>query len=71
MSHRFADPARKLSANLYVLLYVQWKIPDDGQRSSPKHVEFYYKNKFEELVHLVGFIARIFHDARSAERQKL
>ena len=23
MSHRFADPARKLSANLYVLLYVQ------------------------------------------------
>jgi len=38
------------------LLYVQWKNPDDGQRNCPKHVEFYSKNKFEELVHLVGFI---------------
>jgi len=27
--------------------------------SCPKHVEFYYKNKFEKLVHLVGFIIRI------------
>jgi hypothetical protein len=38
------------------LLYVQWKTPDDGQRNCPKHVEFYCKNKFEKLVHLVGFI---------------
>jgi hypothetical protein len=30
--------------------------PDDGQKTSPKHVEFYCKNKFEKLVHLVGFI---------------
>ena len=30
----------------------------DGQRNCPKHVEFYYKNKFEKLVHLVGFIIR-------------
>jgi len=35
----------------------------------PKHVEFYSKNKFEKLVHLVGFIVRIYHDARSPERQ--
>jgi len=35
------------------------KIPDDGQRSYPKHVEYYYKNKFEKLVHLVGFIVRM------------
>ena len=28
------------------------KTPDDGQRTSPKHVEFYSKNKFEKLVHL-------------------
>jgi len=28
----------------------------------------YYKNKFEKLAHLVGFIIRIYHDARSAER---
>jgi len=41
----------------------------DRQRNSPKHVEFYSKNKFEKLVHLVGFIIRIHHDARSPERQ--
>jgi len=35
------DPACKLSANLYVLLCVQSKIPDDGQRNCAKHVEFY------------------------------
>ena len=28
----------------------------------------YFKNKFEKLVHLVGFIIRIYHDARSPER---
>jgi len=33
-----------------------------------KHVEFYSKNKFEKLVYLVGFIIRIYHDARSPER---
>jgi len=44
--------------------------PDDGQRNCPKHVEFYSKNKFEKLVHLVGFIIIIYHDARSAECQR-
>jgi hypothetical protein len=38
---------------------VQGKTPDDGQRKYLKHVEFYSKNKFEKLVHLVGFIIRI------------
>ena len=33
-----------------------------------KHVEFYSKNKLEKLVYLVGFIIRIYHDARSPER---
>jgi hypothetical protein len=47
-------------------------VPDDGQRNCPKHVNFYSKkNKFEKLVHLVGFIVRIYHDARSPERQIL
>ena len=32
-------------------------------------MEFYSKNKFEKLVHLVGFIIRIYYDARSPERQ--
>jgi len=41
--------------------------PDDGQRNGLKHVEFYSKNKFEKLVNLVGFIIRIYHDARSPE----
>jgi hypothetical protein len=47
------------------------KTPDDGQRNCLKHVEFYSKNKFEKLVHVVGFIIRIYHDARSPERQIL
>jgi len=38
-------------------------------RGSLKHVEFYSKNKFEKLVHLVGFIVRMYHDARSPECQ--
>jgi len=69
MSYRFADSLR--AANLYTLLCVQRKTPDDAQRNCPKHVDFYFKNKFEKLVHLVGFIIRIYHDVRSPERQML
>ena len=61
---------RKLSANLYVLLCVKWKTPDDGQRNCPKHVEVYSKNKFEKLVYLVGFIVRIYRNAWSPEHKK-
>ena len=32
---------------------------DDGQRDCPKHVKLHSKNKFEKLVHLVGFVIRI------------
>jgi len=35
---------------------------DDGKKTCPKHVEFYSKNKFEKLVHLVGFIIRMAQD---------
>jgi len=55
------DPARKLSANLYDIYHCcvySKKTPDDRQRKCPKHVEFYSKNKFEKLGHLVGFIVR-------------
>ena len=55
--------------DIYLLLGVQWKTPADGQRNCPKHVEFCSKNKFEKLEHLVGFIKRIYHDARSPECQ--
>jgi hypothetical protein len=53
------------------LLCVQCRTPDDGQRNCPKHVEFYSKNKYEKIVHLVGFIVEIYHDARSHERQTI
>jgi len=39
------------------MLCVEWKTHDDGQRNCPKHVD------------LIGFIIRIYHDARSSERQ--
>ena len=45
------------------------RIVDDGQRNCPKHVEFYSKNKFDKLVHLVGFVIRNCRDPRSPERQ--
>ena len=48
---------------------VQCKTHGDGQRNCSKHVEIYSKNKFEKLMHLVGFIIRIFHTALSPERQ--
>jgi len=66
MSYRFSDSLREGSGPL---LFVQWKALDDGQRNCPKHIEFYSKNKFEKLVHLVDFIKRIYHVAQSPERQ--
>jgi len=38
---------------------MQYWTPDDGQKTCPKHVDIYSKNKFEKLVHLVGFGIRI------------
>jgi hypothetical protein len=48
----------QVTSMTYTIACVQWKTPDDGQRNCPKHVGFHSKNKFEKLVHLVGFIAR-------------
>jgi len=42
----------------YTIAVFTAKTPDDGQRNCPKHVEFHSKNKFEKLLHLVGFIIR-------------
>ena len=36
----------------------------EKQRNCPKHVEFHSKNKFEKLVHVVGFIIRMDHIVR-------
>ena len=62
MSCRFADSLQAGSGR-------NWFHPDDGQRNCLKHVEFYSKNKFEKLVHLVVCSTRIYHDAWSPERQ--
>jgi len=49
-----------------------YSTPGDGQKTRPKHVQFYSKNKFEKLVHIFGIIIlRIYHDAQSCECQKL
>jgi hypothetical protein len=53
--------------DIYLLLCIQCWTADDGQRTCPKDVEFYSKNKFEKFVHLVGFITRIYHNAWSHE----
>ena len=42
------------------LLCLQWKTADDRQSNCPKHVEFYSKNKFENLGHVVAFIVSSF-----------
>jgi hypothetical protein len=40
-------------------------------RETVQNMQFYSKNKSEKLVHLVGFIIRIYHDAWSSECQTL
>ena len=67
MSYRFADSLRSGSGRNWfrpdpdrkLCVCVQWKTPDDRHRNWPKHVAFYSKNKFEKIVHLVGFIVRM------------
>ena len=57
--------------DICLLLYVQSWTHDDGRKDRPKHVECYckIKNKFETLVHLVGFTIEIYYDARPYERE--
>jgi hypothetical protein len=45
----------------YTIAVCTVKTLDDGQRNCPKHVEFHSKNKFEKLVHLVGFFYKKFN----------
>ena len=69
MSYTFADSLRAgserncsqaVSKRVWNIpfLCVQWKTPDNEQRNCAKNVEFYSKNKFEELVHPVAFTIR-------------
>jgi hypothetical protein len=56
---------------LNVFLIINWICLTEKISAHCIYVEFYSKNKFEKLVHLVGFIIRIYHDARSPECQIL
>jgi len=58
MSYRFADSCQQ-TCMTYTIAACTAKTPDDGQRNCAKYVEFYSKNKFEKLVHVIGFILRI------------
>jgi hypothetical protein len=75
MSYRFPDSFRGGSGyfilillassqhnlyDIYLLLCIQYYAPDDGKKTCPKNVEFYSKNKFEKLMHLIGFIIRMY-----------
>jgi hypothetical protein len=51
----------------YTIAVCTVKSPDDGQRNCPKHADFHSKNKFDKLLHLVGFNIQIYHDAWSHE----
>jgi hypothetical protein len=54
------------------LLYVQSWTPDGGRKDRSKHVECHSKilvNKFDTMVHLVGFTREMYYDARPYERQ--
>jgi len=53
--YRASVPVQRCTLHLPLLLCVQRKTPDDGQRHCPKHSEFHSKNRFEKLVHVVGF----------------
>jgi hypothetical protein len=54
--------------DIYLLLYVQSWTPDDGRKDRPKHVQCYAKiNKFEKLVHLVGFTVGIKKNPSSSQ----
>jgi len=68
--HRvIADRCQQTLYDIHHCCVYSEQTPDDGQRNCPRHVEFCSKNKFEKPVHLVGLIIRIYHNARSSERQ--
>ena len=55
MSYRFADSSQAVRKPVCTSVFETCRV---------------LSQNFEKFVHLVGFIIRIYHDARSAERQK-
>ena len=60
-----------MTYTIAVCIVEKWKTPDDGQSNCPKHIEFHSKNKFEKLVHLVGFIISTFRYVAIVDRKVL
>jgi len=65
--------ARKLSAKTSMTYTIavctvwnSWRWTDELSETC----RVLFQNKFEKLVHLVGFTIRMYHDARSSEHQK-
>ena len=53
------DPARKLY-DIFSCCVYSGKLLMMDRGTVREHVEFYFKNKLEKLVHLVGFIIRLY-----------
>jgi len=49
--------------------YMSYRFADSLRAGSERSFIEFYAKKFDKLVHLVGFIIRIYHHARSPERQ--
>ena len=62
-SYRFADSLRAVSKPVCRMYSEKLLIMDRGTVRNIS--SFYSKNKFEKLVHLVGFIIKTYQDIRS------
>jgi len=88
MSYSFVDSLRAGSGwNILILLrscqqtcmtytisVLQWKTPDDGQRNSPKYIEFHCKKKIWEISASIWFYFKKFktmHGHMNVKRDKL
>jgi len=61
--HFLLVPASKQSTNqydIYPMLFVLSRTPDDGRKDRPKHVDWYSVNS--KIVHLFGFTTDIYID---------
>ena len=69
MSYRFAESLRATCQQtcMYCCVYSEKLLMMDRKLFETCRV--YSKNKFDKLVHLIGFIIRIYHDVPSPERQ--
>ena len=62
--YMFTANSQQYLFNIRLLLYVQSWTPEDGQKDRQKHVECHSKiNKFDTLVHLIGFTIELSYHA--------